>query len=415
LTKRREGQPDHIRNRNMTRIQVTVVGAGPVGTFAAYYLAQKGIDVVALEAASSCEEDMRASTFHSPTIEMLDQLGIAERLISEGLKAPVYQYRIRSTGEVLQFDLTELEDELEFPFRLQCEQYKMARMLANGLNQHPHSEIHFNNRVVSFEQKADCVIVSAQSENGLVDYRTDYVIAADGANSLIRKKLGVEFSGFTYPEKFLTLSTDVPMEQYFHDVCYVNYVSDPDQWFVLLRVPTSWRILVPVNRDDDDEYILSDEKTNSIFDSLIGNGDTITTHHRTIYRVHQRVANKFHHGRILLVGDAAHLNNPLGGFGMNSGIHDAWNLCGKLVAILHDKADHKKFLDQFDRQRRAVTNGFIQSQTIRNKRMMEESAELALQHEWEKMRRINANSHLRRDFMRRQSMVQSLKDEAMIA
>ena len=398
----------------MTRVQVVVVGAGPVGTVAAYYLAQHGIDVVVLEAASSCEEDMRASTFHSPTIEMLNQLGIAERLISEGLKAPVYQYRIRSTQETLVFDLTELEDELEFPFRLQCEQYKLARLLADGLHKHPSAEIHFNNRVFSFARENGGATISAETPDGIVDYGADYVIAADGASSVIRKQLGADFSGFTYPEKFLTLSTDTAMENFSQDLCYVNYVSDPEEWFVLLRVPTSWRILIPVDQDQDDEYILSDEKTNIIFDGLIGDGITVTTHHRTIYRVHQRVATKFRHGRILLAGDAAHLNNPLGGFGMNGGIHDAWNLCEKLVAILKNGADDDEYLDRYDRQRRTTMNEFIQAQTIRNKKMMEEGTELVLQHEWEEMRKINADDELRRQFMRRQSMVQSLKDEVKI-
>jgi 3-(3-hydroxy-phenyl)propionate hydroxylase len=204
------------------------------------------------------------------------------------------------------------------------------------------------------------------------------------------------------------------MANYFRDLCYVNYVSDPEEWFVLLRVPASWRILVPVDQDQDDEYILSDEKKNKVFDGLIGHGDSVTTHHRTIYRVHQRVASKFNHGRALLIGDAAHLNNPLGGFGMNGGIHDAWNLCGKLVAILNDGADHDNLLDRFDRQRRTIMNEFIQAQTIRNKKMLEEGTEGAMQHQWEEMRRINADDQLRRNFMRRQSMVQSLQDEAKI-
>jgi 3-(3-hydroxy-phenyl)propionate hydroxylase len=400
--------------RAVTRIQVAVVGAGPVGAVAAYFLAQQGIDVVVLEAASSCEEDMRASTFHAPTLDMLSQLGIADRLINEGLKAPVYQYRIRSTQEILKFDLTELEDELKFPFRLQYEQSKLTRSLTDDLHKHAHAEIHFNTRVVSFEQEDDCATVSAKTPSGVVNYRADYVIAADGAKSTIRKQLPVKFAGFTYPEKFLTLSTETAMEDYFRDLCYANYVSDPEDWFVLLRAPASWRILVPVGLDQSDEYVLSDEKKNAIFDGIMGDGASVKTHHRTIYRVHQRVVDKYNFGRILLMGDAAHINNPLGGFGMNAGIHDAWNLCGKLVAILNDGADQHELLDQYDRQRRTIMNEFIQSQTIRNKILMEESSELALQNKWEEMRRINADDELRHDFMRQQSMLQSLKDEARI-
>lgn len=398
----------------MTDAQVIIIGAGPVGTVAAHYLAQKGIRVQVLEAAASCEEDMRASTLHSPTIAMLNQLGIADQLIGQGLKAPVYQYRIRATNEVLEFDLNELANELEFPFRLQCEQYKLARLLANALQDHPTAKIRFRHRVVSFVQKSDGVIVSSESPDGIRQFRTDYLIAADGANSIVRKQLGVEFSGFTYPEKFLTLSTRVGIDDYFRDLCYVNYVSDPHEWYVLLRVPSFWRVLVPVQQDQSDEYIVSDEKKNKVFDGLMGDGKSITTHHRTIYRVHQRVATKFNHGRVVLVGDAAHLNNPLGGFGMNGGIHDAWNLVQKLTRILQGNENPTELLDHYDRQRRTIMNDFIQAQTIRNKRMIEEGEESSQQLEWDEMRNIHSNNELRRKFMLRQSMVQSLRDEIEI-
>jgi 3-(3-hydroxy-phenyl)propionate hydroxylase len=399
----------------VTDAQVIIAGAGPVGTVAAYSLAQKGIRVAILEAAANCEEDMRASTFHSPTIEMLNQLGIADQLIEEGLKAPVYQYRIRATNEVLEFDLNELADELEFPYRLQCEQYKLARLLAQALHDHPAADIHFNTRVTSFEQDADGVKVFAETPDGGRQFRADYLIAADGANSVIRKQLGVEYSGFTYPEKFLTLSTRVEIDDHFQGLCYVNYVSDPYEWYVLLRVPSSWRVLVPVAQDLSDEYILSEEKKNEVFDGLMGNGQAVTTHHRTIYRVHQRVATKFNHGRVVLVGDAAHLNNPLGGFGMNGGIHDAWNLVTKLARIVQGGEDMTELLDHYDRQRRTIMNTFIQAQTIRNKKMIEEGEESSRQLEWQEMRVIQDDTELRRNYMLRQSMVQSLRDEAEIA
>lgn len=401
--------------RQVMDAEVIVAGAGPVGTVAAYYLAQQGIRVVVLEAAASCEEDMRASTIHSPTIEMLDQLGIANQLIDDGLKAPVYQYRIRTTGEVLEFDLNELAEELEFPYRLQCEQYKLARLLAQALDDHTLAEIHFQNRVTSFEEVENSVLVSVDSPDGKRQFRAEYLIAADGASSVIRKQLGVEFSGFTYPEKFLTLSTHSEMDEYFQDLCRVNYVSDPDEWYVLLRVPSSWRVLVPVDQDQSDDYILSDEKKSNVFDGLMGDGQSVTTHHRTIYRVHQRVATKFNHSRVILVGDAAHLNNPLGGFGMNGGIHDAWNLVQKLVRVLQDGECSITLLDHYDRQRRKIMNTFIQAQTIRNKRMIEEGAETSRQQEWDEMRTIQNDPELRRNFMLKQSMVQSIRDEANVA
>lgn len=399
----------------MKRIQVVIAGAGPVGTVAAFILAQHGIDVVVLEAAPDCEADMRASTFHSPTIEMFDQLGIADELIRLGLKAPLFQYRIRATGEVLEFDLGELTEDLKFPFRLQCEQFKLARLLATKLDDQANAEVVFNTRVDKFSQNSTGVNVTAISSEGKpVDYRCDYLIAADGARSTIRRKLNAEFPGFTYPEKFLTLSTNTDLAQYFDELCYVNYVSDPNEWYVLLKVPTAWRILVPIGSDESDEYVVSDARKDALFRGLLNSSDTIETNHRTIYRVHQRVVSRMTHERVLLAGDAAHLNNPLGGFGMNGGIHDAWNLAHKLIGILKNGEPAEPLLDRYDRQRRSVMHEFIQAQTIRNKNMIEESGQDYRRREWDDMRSIHGDAKLRREYMLRQSMVESLQLEKLI-
>ena len=398
----------------MKHTQVLIAGAGPVGTVAAYYLAQHGVDVAIMEAADSCETDLRSSTLHSPTLNMLAELGITAQLEEQGLRAPVYQYRIRKTGETLSFDLNELAGEVEFPYRLQCEQYKLARLLADALQRHPGADLRFQHRVISFEQNDECVTVAVETPYAIEKYRADYLIAADGANSIIRKWLGVEFAGFTYPEKFLTLSTEYSLEKHFENLSYVNYIADPEEWLVLLRVPSMWRVLVPVFQEADDEEILSDHRKNRIFDGIMQDGAAVETQHRTIYRVHQRVVRKFNHGRTLLIGDAAHLNNPLGGLGMNSGIHDAWNLCEKLVDVLKHGADADLLLERFDRQRRTIMHSFIQAQTMRNKKMMEESNEKYLREEWEELQKIHRSDNLRRNFLLKQSMTQSIRDSEAI-
>lgn len=394
--------------------QVVVAGAGPVGTVAAYYLASKGIDVIICEAGPNCAHDLRASTFHPPTIEMLDELGMADKLIERGLKAPLYHFRERQSGEVLEFDLGEIKDRTRYPFRIQCEQHIMASMLAEGLEKHPRAEVKFNHRVTQFTQSDDGVEVYVENPIEMKKIKAKYLIAADGGSSIVRKWLGVQFEGFTYPEKFLTLSTKLELKDYIENLAYVNYVSDPDEWLVLLRVPSVWRILVPASEEESDEELLSDENKDKVLQRLIGETG-VETEHRTIYRVHQRVATKFNHGRVGLVGDAAHLNNPLGGFGMNSGIHDAWSLCDKLVQCL-EKGHDEKLLDLFDRQRRAITHNFIQAQTIQNKAMMERNdadghkQQQQLQH----MRDVQNDPAKRREFLLRQAMFQSLDDARAI-
>lgn len=395
------------------KVQVVIAGAGPVGSVAAAYLAQQGIDVLLAEAGHDAAQDLRASTFHSPTLEMLDEIGVTAKLIEMGLKAPVYHWRDRKSGEIFSFDLTELSDIARYPYRIQCEQYHLARMLADRLEALDNARVLFEHRVVHVEQDDDGVNVALEHMAGIKHVRCQYLIGADGANSIVRKWMGIDFEGFTYPEKFLCLSTEFPVESKIPDLAHVNYISDPDEWLVLLRVPNLWRVLVPAIEDDTSEYLLSDAKKNAVFDAITGDGAAIETRHRTIYRVHQRVAKQFRAGRVALVGDAAHLNNPLGGFGMNSGIHDAFNFCEKLVAVLKGKAS-EDVLDLYDRQRRTVTHAFTQQQTLENMAMMRAGQSEAHRQRLESMRALASDPEKRRAFLMRQAMFTSLADAAAI-
>ncbi|WP_421738084.1 FAD-dependent oxidoreductase [Caulobacter sp.] len=399
----------------VSRVQVVIAGAGPVGSVAAYRLAQAGIDVLLLESRDELPEDMRASTFHPPTLEMMAELGLLDDLEAVGLRAPVYQYRNRATGEVIAFDMGEIADVSPHPYRLQCEQFKLTRLIAAKLEGHPHGRVMFNRKVVHFEQDEGGVTVNIETPVGLETVRADYLIAADGANSLVRKWLGVAFSGFTYPEKFLTLSTAQPLEPFFDDLAGVNYVADAEEWCVLLKVPDFWRVLVPAREDVPDAVLTADAKKTAVFDGLTGGaGAQILTHHRTIYKVHQRVADQYAHGRVLLTGDAAHLNNPLGGFGMNSGVHDAWNLTDKLRQILLEGQAAQPLLARYDRQRRTVMHEFVQAQTIKNKKAMEASqADNRTRHQAE-LHAIAANPDARRQHILTQAMYPSRQREAQI-
>lgn len=396
------------------KTQVVVAGAGPVGAVAAYLLAEQGIDVVLLEAGADCALDLRASTFHPPTLEMLDQFGITEKLIARGLKAPVYHWRERQTGEIIDFDLSEIADVTRFPFRVQCEQYHLSRMLSEAVRQSAGTEVLFNHRVVGFEQHDDGVEVFAEAPLDIVKIKADFLIGADGGNSIVRKWLGLEFDGFTYPEKFLCFTTTEPLEQHLPNLAHVNYVSDPEEWMVLLRVPSLWRVLVPADETQEDEFLKSDANKVAVFDRLLGDGERVETAHRTIYRVHQRVVKSFNKGRVSVIGDAAHLNNPIGGFGMNSGIHDAFNLCEKMDRIYNHGGDAPALLAAFDRQRRTTTHDFIQAQTIKNKRYLQAGDEQHAMRRAE-LENIRADDTLRREYLIRQAMIDCLEKEKELA
>ncbi|MBB5687726.1 FAD-dependent oxidoreductase [Sphingobium boeckii] len=393
--------------------QVLIAGGGPTGMVLAYALALQGVEVRVLESTPRSLEDMRASTIHPPTLDMLKTLGLLDELQEIGLKAPVYQYHNRQTGASYSFDLHDIADLTEHPYRLQCEQFKLVRVIVERLKAMPNAHVEFGTMALHFEQDADGVTVNAETPMAIKTYRTDYLIGADGANSTVRKWLGTEFDGFTYPEFFLTLSTDYPIEAHLPWVAGVNYVADPPKWCVLLRVPELWRILVPVSGDESDEAVTSDARKDEVFRQLLGpDAPTITTKHRTVYRVHQRVAKTFRDKRVLLMGDAAHLNNPLGGFGMNSGIHDAWNLKDKLLPILLEGANPDPLLDRYERQRRKVTYDFVQAQTIANKKALEEG--LASSSREAHFTKLSNDRDARRAYLLEQSMYASLKREAEI-
>lgn len=405
---------DEATSTAPVRVQVLIAGGGPSGMVAAYALALQGISVHVIEAAPEVQEDMRASTFHPPTLEMMAKLGLLAELEAVGLRAPIYQYANRASGNHFALDMADIADATSYPYRLQCEQFKLVRLIVAKLAAMPNATVEFRRRLVHFEQDARGITAHAEGAFDLRRYQADYLIAADGANSIARKWLGVGFDGFTYPESFLTLSTAYPIERHLPWVAGVNYVADPPAWCVLLRVPGLWRVLVPQAEGVAERDLLGDARKDAVFRQLLGaDAPNIETHHRTVYRVHQRVAKSFREGRALLIGDAAHLNNPLGGFGMNSGIHDAWNLSEKLIAILKDGAAPDPLLDRFDRQRRTITHRFVQTQTIANKAALENGGGTAAREQ--QLAHLVSDADARRTYLRGQAMITALSEELEIA
>jgi 3-(3-hydroxy-phenyl)propionate hydroxylase len=394
--------------------EVLVAGLGPVGATAALSLARQGIAVAAIEPLTNSATDLRASTYHAPTIEILHDLGASDVLFSNGLKAPVYQYRDRSTGEVFSFDMTEIADHTRFPYRIQCEQHRVTADIVKQLKLQPSATVMQGQRVLFVEQDADGVTAYVENANTVERWRARYLIAADGASSVVRKVLGLQFPGFTYDQKFVCLSTEYPIEEAFDKLSLVNYISDPDEWMVVLKVPGLWRILVPAPQDLSDEQLVSDEYKNGVFKRMLGRDCDVTTRHRTIYRAHQRVCERFAVDRILLVGDSAHLNSPMGGFGMNSGIHDAINASEKLVQVLRHGANGPQQVALYERQRQTITRDFVQAQTIENTRLMRDGWANASAERSEALTKLLNDPVARRAYLLKQAMFTSLEQAAAI-
>jgi 3-(3-hydroxy-phenyl)propionate hydroxylase len=253
---------------------------------------------------------------------------------------------------------------------VQSEQSKLTRILYEQLRNEPDFELLFGAPVQHVTQQESGVEIAIR-RNGRSETRCGrWLIGADGARSDVRRSLGIEFDGFTWPERFLVVSTPFDFHAVIPDLVTVSYVTDPERWHFLLQIPDLCRVMFPVAPHESDELALSREFAQSLMAAVVPGISHYEIAHVTLYKVHQRVAKTFQHGRAFLVGDAAHINNPLGGMGMNGGIHDAINLTSRLVDVWHGtKADTE--LERYDKQRRLVTLEYIEKQSIQNKRNLE--------------------------------------------
>ena len=381
---------------------VLVAGAGPVGLCAANVLADAGVPVTVLEAEAGLPENLRASTFQPPTLDMLARLGAAQRLIEMGRLAPRLQYRDR-TGWVAELDFGVIADETDHPYRVQCEQYKLNQLLAERLA--PKARIEFGCEVTGVRQDATSVTVTINNTNQIT---AEWLIGADGGRSRVREALGIPLEGFTWPERFLVASTPFDFAAALPGLSDVAYFADPEEWFFLLRVPGVWRAMFPVREEEKDEEAISDASIQHRLRRVHARASGYDIHHRTLYAVHQRVAQSYRKGRCFLAGDAAHLNNPLGGMGMNGGIHDAFNLAEKLTAVIAGGAGEDE-LERYERQRRPVALEYVNKITIANKRNLE--ARDPEEHtRWKvRMAQIAADPKLAREYMLQTSMIASLR------
>jgi 3-(3-hydroxy-phenyl)propionate hydroxylase len=388
----------------LTQERVLIAGAGPVGLVAAAHLARAGVPVTVFEEGPRLSEESRASTFHPPTLDMLHALGATEPLIAQGLKAPAFQYRSKKHGLLAQFDFASIADATEHPYRVQCEQSKLTRILYDRMQGHPNFEVRFDSPVAGVSQDGSGVEVTIERNGRTERHAGRYLIGADGASSTVRRSLGVEFEGFTWPDRLLVVSTPFDFHSAIPGLTSVNYVADPERWYFLLQIPGLWRAMFLVNEDMSDERVQTREFTQSLMAGVIPGITNYEIDHITLYKVHQRVAKTFRAGRAFLIGDAAHINNPLGGMGMNGGIHDAVNLAARLAPVWHGKAPETE-LDRYDKQRRLVTLEYIQKYTIQNKKNLESSGEEFGQ----SLRAIAADPARTREYLLRVSMIASLQ------
>jgi 3-(3-hydroxy-phenyl)propionate hydroxylase len=392
---------------------VIVVGAGPVGLLCALQLARNGIPVTVIEAEPELTIDLRAGTFHPPTLEMLDPLGVTDAMMEIGIQVPRWQSRDLEEGLIVEWDMGILANDTKYPFRLHLEQHRLTPILFKMLQSYPHAEVLFSHPLLELTQTDDEVslLIGSQQEN--IHFTGKWVIGADGGKSIVRKACDIEFEGYTWPERYSVMSTTFDLAP----LGYADnaYMSDPVQWVAFFRMPDVappglWRMTVPVDSSISDEEVLTSQYANQVFKRAL-NGQlqqSIPIVHQSVYRVHQRVAQQFRKHRVLLAGDSAHVNNPLGGFGLNSGIHDAMSLTEKLAKVINDDANFE-ILDLYERQRKSVNLQYVQEFSINNKKQLEEKDSIKRQERFAYLRKMNSNQDLRREYLLNSSMINSIQ------
>jgi 3-(3-hydroxy-phenyl)propionate hydroxylase len=399
--------------------RVVIVGAGPVGMVCALALNRKGISVTVFEQEPEPPVEQRAATIHPSTLEMLDDLGVTKKVIPLGLVSNAYRFHDRvSNAVVAEFNLDLMRDEFRYPFALQYEQYKMTASIAAEYANAGDFDVRFSHGVTGLTQTADSVEIEIAAPDGPMRMRADYVIGCDGGRSSVRKGAEIGFEGFTYPERFIKIATPFDVATLNRNLVLRNYFSDPFEWCNLFKVRGEepgglWRAIFPLQENEDEAAALQPEAVEARLQKFFPKADRYETRYVNVYGVHQRVASTFRLGRVLLAGDSAHLNNPIGGMGMNGGIHDGLNLAEKLARVIHGEAGEEA-LDLYSRQRRHAAVKYVQAQTIANKRLMEERDPDVRKKNFDELRRTADNPETAKAYMRRAALFDSLRDAAAV-
>jgi 3-(3-hydroxy-phenyl)propionate hydroxylase len=391
--------------------KVIIVGAGPVGLTAALLLGSKGIDVTVLEAEAAISQELRASTFHPPTLDMMAPYGVTAKMIDAGLLCPTWQIRLHPSGDRAVFDLSVLKNDSDHPYRLQCEQAKYCEFVLDAVRKLPNVTVLFSVPAISVEQTADSARVAISSAGGERTFTADYVIGADGARSVVRRSLGIEMSGDIYPETTILATTLYPFHDKLEGLSNVSYCWKQSGTFSLLRLPGVWRVSLYARDGQTTEEALQDDAQQDLLHDIVPDAGRIEVLQTRPYRIHRRLASSYGNGRIFLAGDAAHLNSPSGGMGMNGGIHDAFSLCEKMIAVLRDGAD-ANILDRYERQRRPIAEEEIIQQAHKNRTRMQERDPGRRRAMLEELQRTIDHPAKLKSYLMKSSMIEGLRRAA---
>ena len=391
---------------------VVVIGAGPVGLCLALALAQQEVSVTLIEAMSDdnfLDQVPRAGSNHPTTLEFFDRIGLYAKMEPRGLIAPKFQYWDRQGNALIaEFDHALLKNDTRF-LCCNASASKSSRRRWRWPRRTPGDGAHGHRR--RHEQTADGVTARYHAANEPETIAGAFIVSA-GRRAASCAGPDVVFEGFTYPERTLNIRSPTISASTATPSASISdrSVLQP----VPLKGPLTAGASTPTDPNEDETALTRPEALQTRLKRFLPLDRDFDICGCNLYAVHQRVAQKFRVGRAILAGDAAHVNSPIGGMGLNSGVHDAFNLADKLARILRREADETE-LDHYERQRRHIAVTHTQAQTIRNKRLLEERDPAVHRRNHDELRRSAEDPALARKFLMRTALFDSLREAEAVA
>lgn len=385
---------------------VLIVGAGPVGLLAANALVEKSIEIYICDKLNAPVEELRASTFHPPTLDLLEPLGLTSAVLENGLKSPEWQIRFHDTGDRVVFDLSVLKADTNHPYRVQCEQAHLAAAARAKLGREG-IEVNYGCQVEDIVDKGAFVETTLMSGGVRFRIRSRYLIGADGAQSIVRGHVTTTFPGHTYPETTILATTDFPFENHLEGLSNINYVWWEKGTFSLLKLPDLWRCSLYPDSEETLEEALEEAAIRRKLSRITPEAAACNINVIRPYRVHMKITDEFCRNRIVLAGDAAHLNSPSGGMGMNGGIHDALMLSDALELSL--RANDETALPRYAAARRATALEDILQAADRNRSRMQEKEPGKRRDIFNELKAITEQTETARSYLLKTSMIEGLR------
>lgn len=338
------------------RRPVAVVGAGPVGLTVALDLAAQGVPVVVLDEEDTVSVGSRAVCYAKRALEVWDRLGCAAPLMARGVRWQIGKVFHRDRL-VYRFDLLP-EEGHKFPAFINLQQYHLEEALVRRALESERVELLFRHKVVGVEAAADHVALSVETPDGPYRMECDWLVAADGCKSFVRRALGLEFRGQVFNDRFLiadvVMKAPFPPERRF----WFDPPFHPRQSALLHMQPDGvWRVDFQLGPDADPEAEKRPERVLPRLKAMLGEDVAFDLEWVSVYTFQCRRLDRFRHGRVVFAGDSAHQVSPFGARGANSGVQDAENLAWKLAMVLDGRAP-ERLLDSYcaERERAADEN-----------------------------------------------------------